>query len=423
MDEATNGKAAPPPDANTPIPTTVDLDAGPLEILPADANPAHAADPLTRDTEVLARSRVRYTSGAAAVPPNRTKARSGWDNPTQDDLRTYQDLAEHPAARTPRLRWWIAAAVAVIVIAGAALVLLHFRSNQSAPAQAVRQYFSDLASGDTAAAMDLVDDASSYTTSADPLLASTTLAKPGDRPSEAIVSGSAATTVDGAQSATAVSVTYNIDGTPVRQTIVVETAPGGSNRPYLLKAPFITVAVKSAKSRSVKVNGIGYPSDAPQMLAFPGAYAATVAGSQLVAPATARATYDSKSGAVTANIWLPAPEIAPGATAAVQSAVNRALDACAASTSPAPGNCPFHYSDSGATLKWKITTYPRVKAKVDNSGAVTFDDGGHPATFQYDATTDGFLGLFPRTRSGAMSVDVAGAAATGSNGVTVTFSH
>jgi hypothetical protein len=271
--------------------------------------------------------------------------------------------------------------------------------------------------------MGLVDDAGSYTKSANPLLATAALAKSGNRPSEAIVSGSAATTVDGGQSATAVSVTYDIDGTPVRQTIVVETAPGTSDQPYLLKAPFITVAVKSAKGRSVKINGIGYPADAPQMLAYPGAYAATVAGSQLVAPAIARATYDSTSGAVTANIWLPAPEIAPGATAAVQSAVNHALDACAASTSPTPAGCPFQYNDSGATLKWKIATYPEVKAKVDNIGAVTFDDGGHPATVLYDATTGGFLGLFPRTQSGVISVHVAGSATIGDNGVTVAFTR
>lgn len=402
MDEATSREVAPSEDASTSVPPTVDLGAGPS---------------------------VRYTSGAAAVPPHSVRARPGWDNPTRDDLGdssrllAYQSVPERSDTHPRRLRWWITAAVAVIMIAGVAVVLLHFRSNQSAPAQAVREYFSDLASGDTAAAMALVDNAGSYATSANPLLAAAALAKPVNRPSEAIVSGSAATTVDGGQSATAVSVTYNIDGTPVLQTIVVETATGASDQPYLLKSPFITVAVKSAKGRSVKVNGIGYPSDAPQMLAYPGAYTATVAGNQLVAPATARATYDSTSGAVTANIWLPAPDIAPGATATVQSAVNRALDACAASTSPTPADCPFHYSDSGATLKWKVATYPRVKAKVDNSGAVTFDDGGHAATVHYDATTGGFLGLFPRTHSGVIGVDVAGAATIGPNGVAVTFSR
>jgi hypothetical protein len=386
--------------------------AEPVSTQPVTTGPAHAE----------AAAGVRFAPAPAPIPPRVSRRTHMWDSPTLTEIHQ-PPPAYHEVSRRPRRRrWWILAALALVLVgAAAAVVLTRFRSDQSGPAQAVRAYFDDLASGDTASAMQLVDDAGSYSGAANPLLATAALATASDRPGRATITGTAATT-DGGSAATAISVSYTIDGTPVRQTIVVVPGPSASAaHPYLLKSPFITVAVSAAKDRPVKVNGIAYPSGAAQALAFPGAYAATVAGNALIAPASARATYDATAGAVKADIWLPTPHIADGATDAVQAAVNHALDACAASTSATPPGCPFRYDDTDASMRWKISKYPKVKVKVSSGGAVTYDDGGHAATVHYDATTSGLFGLFPRTSSGDMGVDVAGTAKATSDGVTVTF--
>ena len=373
----------------------------------------------TVQAEALTTDRVRYVGGAAPVPPRAPRRGPSWAGPTIDLPAEMAPAYVDAGVRPPRRRrWWLAGLLAVVVVIGAVLILLQFRTDQTPAAQTVRAYFADLANGDTGAAMKLVDNPGDYTSAANPLLSGTALSKAANRPSAATVARSSATSTGGGQSSTSVTVTYTVDGTQVQQTIM---AIGSSSEGYRLKAPFITVAVSGGKNRPVKVNGVGFPADATQLLAFPGAYSATVSGTALIAPATAQATYDSASGAVKADIWLPAPEIADGATAAVQAAVNHALDTCAASTAAQPAGCPFRYDDSGADLKWKIAAYPKVKAKAGADGTVTFDDGGHLATVHYEATTGGFLGLFPRTKSGDMGVDVAGTATVTSDGVAVTF--
>jgi len=383
---------------------------------------ADGSGPAGSDTvqvEALHTDRVRYVGGAAPVPPRAPRRGPSWAGPTIDLPAEMAPAYVDAGGRPPRRRrWWLAGLLAVVVVIGAVLILLQFRTDQTPAAQTVRAYFADLANGDTGAAMKLVDNPGDYTSAANPLLSGTALSKAANRPSAATVARSSATSTGGGQSSTSVTVTYTVDGTQVQQTIM---AIGSSSEGYRLKAPFITVAVSGAKNRPVKVNGVGFPADATQLLAFPGAYSATVSGTALIAPATAQATYDSASGAVKADIWLPAPEIADGATAAVQAAVNHALDTCAASTAAQPAGCPFRYDDSGADLKWKIAAYPKVKAKAGADGTVTFDDGGHLATVHYEATTGGFLGLFPRTKSGDMGVDVAGTATVTSDGVAVTF--
>ncbi len=367
---------------------------------------------------------VRYVSGSAAVPVRRDRGKPGWDAPTLSgphypggsyDEPAYHDPYGRRRGRSHRARWWVIAAVTLVVLAGAVGVLFHFRSDQSPEAQVARKYFTALAEGDTRSALALVDDSASYTGSEYPLLASAALVKPEDRPSEATVVKSVRTTVDGGRAARVVTVAYSIDGTPVRQDLtLIET--GGE---YRLKAPFITVAVSGARGRSVQVNGIDYPHGAAQAVAFPGGYHASVKGDRLIAPATARATYSDSSGAVKADVWIPAPTLATGADAAIQSAVNHALDACAQSTSPTPNGCPFRYSDTSATMKWSITQHPKVKAKVGADGTVTFDDGGHSAVVHYEATTSGFFGLFSRTKTGDMDVTITGSASISDGGVAV----
>jgi hypothetical protein len=382
---------------------------------------------------VAASPRVRYTSGAAPVPIPATPARRGWWSPTMTDLSEPTGIDPDHGSRSVatggsrRWRWWIAAGVVPVIIVGGAVAFTRLRSHPPSPSQSVREYFDDLAAGDTTSAMALVEDPGSYASSDDPLLSPTALSRAADRPAHVTVIGTASTTIDGGRNATAVSVTYAVGATTVHQTMTVvgrdsEASTTTSVHPYLLKAPFITVALSATAGRAVSVNGISIPAKTTHTLAYPAAYVATAPGNQLLATATAPAVYNSASGAVEADISLPAPTMAPGAGALVQSAVNHALDRCAASTSAAPANCPFHYADSSATMKWTVATYPRIRVAV-NGVSVTFDDAGHPGSLHYAATTAYFFGLIPHTDNGTTNTDVTGTAALADGAVTVSFTH
>jgi hypothetical protein len=412
MTDGDPGETSRPDDA--PVAKTIELDAG---------GPNSALDSDTVRVEAIPTEQVRYVGGAAPVPPRPNRRGPNWAGPTMGLPAEVDGPPAYVDSGSPRwshrMRWWITAAAAAVLVIAAVAVVMRFRTDQSPAAQTVQEYIADLASGDTKSALSLVDDAEAYGTDANPLLSAAALSKPASRPSAARIAKSAPTTVDGDRDAVAVTVTYTVDGTQVQQTIIATASE--SAKSYLLKSPFMTVTVSGAKGRPVKVNGIGMPDGATQLRAFPGAYGASIAGSDLVAPATAPAIYDSSNGGVTANIYLPAPTIAAGASAVVQTAVNHALDACAASTSPSPQGCPFRYGDSGADMKWTIATYPKVKARIGGDGTVTFDDGGHLGAVHYEATTGGFLGLFPSTKSGDIGVDVSGTATLGSDGVAVSF--
>ncbi|HEY1487781.1 MAG TPA: hypothetical protein VGF84_16860, partial [Micromonosporaceae bacterium] len=196
-----------------------------------------------------------------------------------------------------------------------------------------------------------------------------------------------------------------------------------SKQPYQLETPFVTVTLDAADSRPVTVNGLPYPSGSTGTSAFPGEYVATVAGTPLLAGATARATYDDNAaGTLAAHIALPAPTAAAGAKSAVQSAVNTALTACAASTSATPTGCPFRYNDSSAEMKWAIAANPTVHIQVGADGTVTFDDSGRASSVTYEATTTNWFG-FSETHTGTAAFDVTGAATANTSGVVVTFGH
>ena len=378
---------------------------------------------------------VRYTSGAAPVPAAVAAQQSrGWLSPTRTDITepaVRMDFDDDSGRRPGRRRWWIAAAVVILLLAGGVVAVVRLASKQTSPTASVRTYFDDLAAGDTTSAMALVADAATFTAKANPLLSPAAVAQVVDRPSHLTVNGTASTTAPAGGPATAVAVSYSVGATTVHQSITVigggngggGNGDGGSadggGAAYLLSAPFMTVSLPKA-GRALRVNGIPVPSGLTHTLAFPGAYVATVVGTELIAPITAQAIYNSASGTVEADFSLPAPTVAPGATEVVQKAVNGALDACAGSTSAAPANCPFSYPDSGATLKWAIVTYPQVHVAI-NGNTVTFDDGGHPGTVHYDASTSVFFGLIPHTDSGTANADATGTATATDTGVTVTF--
>lgn len=364
---------------------------------------------------------IRYASGAAQVPPAPAHEETGWLSPTRTDLGTHAARDDDSGDLAPRSRrgWWIAAAAAVLLII-AGIVIAHARSNGSQPSDAVRAYFADLGAGDVSSAMALVDAAGTYTSSADPLLTPIAMARAADRPTHVAVTGTAATTTAEGSAATAVSVTYTVAGAAVHQTIAA-VAGDASGPAYRLVAPFVTMAVTGAGSRPVTINGVAIPAGTSHTLAFPAAYTATTPGTRLISASSASAAYRNTSGVVQAAISLPAPALAADATTLIQAAVNHALAGCAASTAAAPAGCPFHYSDSSATMAWKIVAYPHVRV-VLHGDSVTFDDGGHAATVQYSADTSYFFGLIPHTATGSITADVAGTASADHSTVTVTFS-
>lgn len=423
MDTVTSGDIpdADEPGTSAPDRTVIAEDTQAVEALTTGEQ---VTVPLTRVTApVDATPDVRYAYGAAQVPP--AASDRGWLSPTLTDIRARLDNDPEPDSdhdrgdRSGRRRWWIAAAVAVVLIVGGVITIAQARSHGSPATDSVRRYFDDLAAGDVVSAMSLVAAADTYTRSADPLLSPTALSGIGDRPTHVAITGTAATASDG-RSATAVSVTYSVGGTTAHQTIVAVGPTDPPSGPYLLVSPFITVSVTGAGSRAVSVNAVALPAGTIRTLAFPAAYLATTPGTQLLSPSTATAAYDSAAGAVEARLSLSAPTLAAGATGLVQTAVNRALDGCAASTAAAPPDCPFRYSDSSATMAWKIVTYPHVHVSL-NGDVISFDDAGHTGTVHYDATTSYLFGLFPHTDSGSTTADATGTASADHGGVTVTF--
>lgn len=371
---------------------------------------------------------VRYAVGAAPVGAAEAPSGHGWLSPTLNLERPNGDSAtdgvDHaPAVPSHRPRWWIAVAVAIVLIIGGILAIVLVQGHRSSPTDSVRAYFAALASDDTTTALALVENANNFPASADPLLTPAALARVADRPTGVTITGTGASTAG--RKTTVVSVAYTVGGTTVHQTIDVvanSATAAGASKPYLLTAPFITVSVPDTGGRAVSVNGIPVAAGVAHTLAFPATYVATVAGNPLISAATAPAAYHGTSGTIAADITLPAPTVAPGATPLVQAAVNSALDKCAASRSPAPPNCPFSYSDSSATLTWKIVTYPTVSVALID-GVVTFTDNGHPAGMHYDASTSFLFGLIPHTDSGSRNTDVTGTAAAAGTGISVTFTR
>jgi len=448
----TVAEAEPPSPNGTPTadaeatPATTPLRAEPTPATtPLRAEPTPATTPLgALDVETQAvpvgAPPVRYAAGSARVQPGAARGRRGagssrvphdapqdpWAGsaPHADAIisptRQWSGVPEpaEPIRRRGRRGWIAAAIVVILAIAGGTVAYLRLRPHEVTAAHVVQHYFDDLSAGDTAGAMALVQDASTYQGPNYPLLTASVLGRADSRPSHVSIGTPGATTTGDGKDALAVPVTYTAGISTVHQTVTA--VKGDATHPYLLNAPFVSVSVGGATAgRPLTVNGIPYPEGSASTRAFPGAYTATVAASLLLAGVTSAATYDSSDGLVDATITVPVPQAATGAQAAVQAAVNAALDACAASTSATPvNNCPFRYQNAGATMKWTMVTYPVVALAVGADGAVTFTDTGHPATVHYDATTSGFLGI-SSTDSNDATVDVSGTAAIGASGVTV----
>ena len=150
----------------------------------------------------------------------------------------------------------------MFLVAGGIVAYAQLRPRTPAPAQVVRQYFADLATGDTTAAMALVDHADNYPASRYPFLSHSALVRSSVRPTDLTIDQTNSTTAGNGASATAISVSYHAGAATVHQTITTisreptaasagtpDTAAGST----LLDAPFITLTVGPVGPRPVSV--------------------------------------------------------------------------------------------------------------------------------------------------------------------------
>ncbi|MEU6402537.1 hypothetical protein [Streptomyces sp. NPDC046985] len=347
------------------------------------------------------------------------------------------DLSDHSARPALRLRRpsrrtaLIAAATAVALTAGVSA----YEITRPAPVTAtstVQKYFSDLARGDVADALALVDPSNAPATGDSPLLVDKALSAASDRPTGLKVVRSTEVGFGG-MSETQVEVTYQVHRRTVRQTLGVGKGSAADSR-YRLDDPFLGLDLTAAAGRTVTVNGIPVPADAASspLRVLPGAYTASVPATSLLAAqrATARTDPDSTPDRPRLTADLGKPHLLPGAQALVTTEVRQALDACAASHDGAPKGCPFNaltaVPGEVTAITWSISGYPTLTVTAadpdsmsSDAGEADFSDDGHQGRVHYSAAYDDFG--TPAHTTGDLDFDVQGAAASAADGIAVTF--
>ncbi|MEE4546252.1 hypothetical protein V2S66_30340 [Streptomyces sp. V4-01] len=347
------------------------------------------------------------------------------------------DLSDHPARPAFRLRRpsrrtaLTAAAAAVALTAGVAAYAL----TRPAPVTAtstVREYFSDLARGEVADALALVNSSNGPVTGRDPLLVDKALSAASDRPTDLKVVSSTEVGFGG-MSETQVEVTYRTGHRTVGQTLGVGKDSGAHGR-FRLDNPFLDLDISVAAGREVTVNGITIPWDATSspLRVLPGSYTASVPATSLLAGqrATTRTDPDSTPGDPRLTADLGKPRLLPGAEALVTTEVDQALDTCATSHEGSPQGCPFSalnaVSGEVTAITWSITRHPALTVTAgdpdsmsSDAGEADFSDDGHQGRVHYTATYDDFG--TPAHTSGDVDFDVQGTAASGADGIAVTF--
>jgi hypothetical protein len=318
----------------------------------------------------------------------------------------------------------IAAAVALVLVGGSVAYVV-LKPPPPSGATSVTRYFADLGADDVASALKLVAGGSLAIGADTPLLDAKALAAKETRPTGLRVLRSETVTGFAGGKLDSVSVVYQLGSATVNQTILA--GQPGSGGDYLLQNPFLQLAVTASDGRPVTVNGIGLGTDGMETIAFPGVYTATAAGTALLTGDTQTATVQSGAdGQPTAAISFGAPQVAPGAQAAIQAQVKQAIDTCAQSTAAAPDNCPFStyvYGD-GASVHWRVVRYPNVTVTVSPSlsGAaqVSIDDDANDGVVHYDATYTDFTGAL-QTESGDENFGIHGTASASGSTITVSI--
>ncbi|TDB75297.1 hypothetical protein E1264_40040 [Actinomadura sp. KC216] len=293
----------------------------------------------------------------------------------------------------------------------------------------VEEYFDELSDGDTAAALDLVSDASEYSPESHPLLVPKALSEADDRPSDLRILGTDIFSGAG-RDVTSVRVSYKVRGDTVTQTILA--AKGTDGEPaYVLHEPFLLLGVTSLAGRQLTVNGIAAElSTEDSTYVFPGAYTATAQGTPLIAGATTSAVV--QSGGIEERAVAVAdfgtPTMAPGAQAAVQTMVKEQITKCAQSTSGQPTGCPFstYLFGSVESVTWTITAYPTVTVELSpypsDDAQVAISSDAYDGVAHYVAKVTDPFGGGTETETGDVRFGVQGSATVEGGQITVSIS-
>jgi hypothetical protein len=323
-----------------------------------------------------------------------------------------------PAVVTPRLsrkgRLRVGAGAAALVLAAVALVL--FWPDPPSPAGTVEDYLDHLSSGDTKAALALVDTDQTFSPETMPLLVPAALADDENRPGDVKVTASEPYWGDSRY--TVVTASYTIGDQAVEHGFtVVET--GDDETPYRLERPFMYLTVTMPGGLDVAVNGVTVDAAtvARGTLAFPGAYRATTNGNALFAGTTRAAAYSTGNQGEAAEIDLTQLDLAPGAQGAVQKAAESYLDANCVNPSYA-SNCPLQAPSMSwsQTTAWTISAYPQIQVSPGDQGQaqVRFTTGTSGSA-NYTITYSDFNGA-EQTETGTVPIDVSGVAGIGDDG-------
>jgi hypothetical protein len=337
--------------------------------------------------------------------------------------------------RKPSRRAKIALGTAVVLVIGGVVAYEVLKPQPPSAADTVRAYFADLAKGDTASALKLVDPgaASGQLGTLDALRSAAVLSSPASRPSGlTIVSSTQESDLYG-RSLSSVSVSYKLGSSAVSQdfTVAADATDGtGAKQPFLLENPFLTLEIQDSGGRPLTVNGVSAGAQDVEAAVFPGAYTVAMQGDQLIAGESQTAAYAPSGGGGTLSVDFSSPRLAPGAEAAVQAQIKSALDACAQSTSTAPQNCPFSIYNFGYgygtpdSVQWTIQTYPAATVSVyDGAGQgeeVKFVDAQQDGVVQWTDHYTDYTGA-AQTSSGTQNFGASGYASVSGGAVQITF--
>lgn len=330
----------------------------------------------------------------------------------------------------PSRKALMATGAVLVLLIGGIVAYQVFKPAPPSPDSAVREYFADLASGDTVAALKLVDP-SELPNGSNPLLTAQALARPADRPTALTVVSTDKSYGGGSGS---VQVTYHLGAAAVRQTITVDESQG-SGSSYLLHDPFISLTIPNQGGRTVQINGIGLSADDQNVdqsiTVFPGVYHASIAGDALLRTETADAKItDSYGGDPEFSVDFAAPTLAPTAQAAVEAQVRQQIDTCASVTAVSAGSagCPFGTSNllvdgTVTSIQWTVTAYPQVQLSVASdpsaTGQVDVSDPNQDGSVHYTAQYTDYSGA-TQTTTGDQSFGFDGTAAVSAGQVQVT---
>ncbi len=370
---------------------------------------SHCGSPLSGAAIPKARGPVE-AAGHPAVPAG---------HPAATEAYRFEPAVVAPGPRLSRKGWLTAGASGLaVVLAMVAFVL--FRPDPPSPAGTVEDYFEHLQSGDTGAALALVDTGRAFPLDEAPLLVPAALASAESRPADVEVTAAEPYVADSRY--TVVTARYTIGEQSLEQDFaVVET--GDDEAPYRLVQPFMYLTVALPSGLDVAVNGVAVDAAtvARGTPAFPAAYQATTSGNALFAGTTRAATYDAGNRGIGAEIDLAQLDLAPGAQDAVQTATESYLDANCVNPSTSgsyPSRCPLQAPSMSwsQTTAWTITAYPQVLVSPGGPERTPVQFAtGTPGSAEYTITYPDFSGV-EKTETGTVSIDISGSAGIGDDG-------